>query len=109
MTLSDPQGVVVDYRGNIIVDETGTANNRLSQIDVFPPGSKTASLEVMMPQGNLPIELVLDCDQRNLYVAGLYSGSVFGARYPLFGNDLFVKDQISAIVQGVTITNNLEL
>src|SRR5215469_15239060 len=27
MTLSDPQGVTVDYKGDIIVDETGTAND----------------------------------------------------------------------------------
>ena len=109
MTLSDPQGVVVDASGNVVVDETGTVDNRLDRIDVFPPGSKTASLEIPMAQGNLPIELVLDCDQKNLYVAGLYSGIVFGAKYPLHGRNLFVKDQVSAIIQGVTISNNLEL
>ena len=109
MTLSDPQGVIVDSSGNVVVDETGTANNRLHRIDVFPPGSKNASLEVQMPQGNLPIELVIDCDEKNLYVAGLNSGIVFGAKYPLSGQNLFVKDQVSAIIQGVTMTNNLEL
>jgi hypothetical protein len=76
---------------------------------VFPPGSKIASLEVTMPQGNLPIELVLDCDEKNLYVAGLNSGTVFGAKYPLLGQNLFVKDQVSVIIQGVSMTNNLEL
>jgi DNA-binding beta-propeller fold protein YncE len=109
MTLSDPQGVVVDSRGDVVVDETGTVNSRLHRIDVFPPGSKIASLEVQMPQGNLPIELVLDCDEKNLYVAGLNSGTVFGAKYPLPGQNLFVKDKISVIIQGVTMTNNLEL
>ena len=109
MTLSDPQGVIVDSSGNVVVDETGTANNRLHRIDVFPPGSKNASLEVQMPQGNLPIELVIDCDEKNLYVAGLNSGIVFGAKYPLSGQNLFVKDQVSVIIQGVTMTNNLEL
>lgn len=109
MTLSDPQGVAVDYRGNIIVDETGTADNRLDRIDVFAPGSKTASLEVPMPNANLPIELVIDCDEKYLYIAGLYSGAAFGATYPLDGSSLFVKDQVPATVQGVTLTNNLEL
>ena len=61
-----------------------------------------------MPQGNLPIELVIDCNESYLYVAGLYSGAVFGSKYPLTGQTLFVKDQVSAIVQGVTMTNNLE-
>jgi hypothetical protein len=108
MVLSDPQGVVVDSSDNVVVDETGTATNRLDRIDVYPPGSKTPSLQVSMPQGNLPIELVLDCNEKHLYVAGLYSGAVFGSKYPLTGQTLFVKDQVSAIVQGVTMTNNLE-
>jgi sugar lactone lactonase YvrE len=108
MTLSDPQGVVVDSSGNVVVDETGTANNRLTRVDVFPPGSKTPSLILPMPQGNLPIELVMDCDENTLYVSGLYN-VVFGARYPLPGQSLFVKDQVSAVIQGVTTTNNLEL
>jgi hypothetical protein len=88
--------------------ETGTANNRLTRIDVFPPGSKTASLEIPMPQGKLPIELAMDCDENSLYVSGLYS-IVYGARYPLRGQTLYVKDQVSAVIQGVTMTNNLEL
>jgi hypothetical protein len=32
LALSDPQGVAVDSRGNVVVDETGTANNRLDRI-----------------------------------------------------------------------------
>jgi DNA-binding beta-propeller fold protein YncE len=107
MTLSDPQGVVVDSSGNVVVDETGTANSRLHRIDVFPPGSKIASREVQLPQGNLPIELVIDRDENSLYVSGLYN-IVFGATYPLTGQPLFVKEQVSAIIQGVTTTKNLE-
>lgn len=106
MTLSDPQGVAVDSSGNVVVDETGTANSRLHRIDVFPPAAKTASLEVPLPQGNLPIELVIDCHENTLYVSGLYN-VVFGAAYPLPGQPLFVKEQVPAIVQGVTITNTL--
>jgi DNA-binding beta-propeller fold protein YncE len=104
MALSDPQGVSVDSHDNVVVDETGTANNRLHQIDVFPPGSKTASLVVQMPNGDLPIELVIDCEDGHFYVASLYAGTVLGAKYPLPGQTLFVKDQVSAIVQGIAIT-----
>lgn len=106
MTLSDPQGVAVDSSGNVVVDETGTANSRLRRIDVFPPGSKTASLEVPLSQGNLPIELVIDCQENTLYVSGLFN-VVFGAKYPLPGQTLFVKEQVSAVIQGVTTTNTL--
>jgi DNA-binding beta-propeller fold protein YncE len=107
MTLSDPQGLVVDSSGNVVVDETGTANNRLTRIDVFPPNSKTASLVIPMPQGALPIELAIDCDENTLYVSGLYN-IVYGAKYPLPGQSLFVKDQVSAVIQGVTTTNTLK-
>lgn len=110
MTLSDPQGITVDYKGNIIVDETGTANQRITQIEEFVPGSKSPSVIVQMPNNDLPIELLLDCDEKHLYVASLFAGAALGAGYPLTSQtQLFVKDQVSAIVQGVTMTNNLEL
>jgi DNA-binding beta-propeller fold protein YncE len=106
MSLSDPQGIVVDGHGNIVVDETGTLNDRIEQIEVFPPGSTTASLVIPMAGGNLPIELSLGRDEKYLFIAGLYSGAAYGTKYPLGSQSLlFVKDQVSAVVQGVTITN----
>ena len=102
MTLDQPQGVIVDSSGNVVATETGSTN----RIDVFPPGSKTASLEVPMPSGSVATELVIDCQGEFLYVSGLYSGIVFGVNYPLPGQSLFVKDQVSSIIQGVTITYN---
>ncbi len=107
MSLSDPQGVIVDSSGNVVVDETGTADQRLHRIDVFSPGSKVASLMIQLPQANLPIELAIDCHENTIYVSGLYN-VVFGATYPLPGQPLFVKDQVSAVVQGVAITDNVE-
>jgi hypothetical protein len=41
MTLQQPQGLLVDNAGNIIVVES-----HAQRIDVFPPGSKTASVTV---------------------------------------------------------------
>lgn len=102
MTLDQPQGVIVDTSGNVVATETGSTN----RIDVFPPGSKTASLEVPMPVGSVATELVIDCQEESLYVSGLYSGIVFGVNYPLPGQSLFVKDKVSAIIQGVTIDYN---
>ena len=106
MTLDEPQGVVLDTSGNIVVSETGPTD----RIDVFPPASQTASLEVPMPQPSsshsVATELVIDCNEQYLYVSALYSGIVFGAEYPLPGQSLFVKDQVSAIIQGTTITDN---
>lgn len=102
MTLDEPQGVIVDSSGNVVATETGPTN----RIDVFPPGSTTASLEVPMPQGSVATELAIDCKEKLFYVSGLYSGIVYGVKYPLPGQTLFVQDQVSAIIQGATITNN---
>jgi DNA-binding beta-propeller fold protein YncE len=102
MTLDQPQGVVVDPKGNVVATETGSTN----RIDVFPPGSTTESLEVPMPSGSVATELAIDCQENALFVSGLYSGIVFGANYPLPGQSLFVKDTVSAIIQGTTIDYN---
>lgn len=103
MALDEPQGVIVDPSGNVVAAETGPTN----RIDVFPPGSKTASLEIPMPGSeSVATELAIDCQQKYLYVSALYSGIVFGANYPLQGQNLFVKDQVSAIIQGATISHN---
>jgi DNA-binding beta-propeller fold protein YncE len=101
MTLDEPQGVVVVPRGNVVATETGPTN----RVDVFHPGSQTESLELPMPSGSVATELVIDCRDEFLYVSGLYSGIVFGVDYPLPGQSLFVKDQVSAIIQGATITS----
>jgi len=102
MTLDQPQGVIVDTGGNVVATETGSTD----RIDVFPPGSQTASLELPMPQGSVATELVIDCKEKLLYVSGLYNGIVYGVKYPLPSNTLFVEDQVSATIQGATITNN---
>jgi DNA-binding beta-propeller fold protein YncE len=101
MTLDEPQGVVVVPRGTIVATETGPTN----RIDVFPTGSMTESLEVPMP-GGVATELVIDCRDEFLYVSALDNGVVFGSNYPLRGQSLFVKDEVSGLIQGATITNN---
>lgn len=102
MTLDEPQGVIVTPNGTVVATETGPTN----RIDVFPAGSTTESLEIPMPSGSVATELAIDCRQKFLYVSGLYSGIVFGIRYPLPGHSLFQQDQVSAIIQGATISDN---
>ena len=104
MSLDQPQGVSVDTSGNVVATETGGTN----RIDVFPPGSKIASLEVPMPQGSVATELVIDCKENFLYVSGLYSGIVYGVNYPLPGQTLFQKDKVFATIQGATINTTLK-
>jgi DNA-binding beta-propeller fold protein YncE len=103
MTLDQPQGVIVTDDGTVVATETGSTD----RLDVFPAGSSTPSLELPMPQGSVATELAIDCRVKFLYVSGLYSGIVFGVRYPLPGESLFEQDQVSAIIQGTTVTDNL--
>jgi DNA-binding beta-propeller fold protein YncE len=102
MTLDEPQGVIVSPNGTVVATETGPTN----RIDVFPAGSSTESLEIPMPSGSVATELAIDCRVKYLYVSGLYSGIVFGIRYPLPGENLFQQDQVSGIIQGATISDN---
>jgi hypothetical protein len=102
MTLDEPQGVVVVPSGNIVATETGPTN----RLDVFPPGSKIASLELPMASGGVATELALDCNEEILYVSSFDNGTAYGINYPLRGQPYFVKDQVTAIIQGVTIDNN---
>jgi hypothetical protein len=105
MALDEPQGVVVVPRGNIVATETGPTN----RIDLFHPGSQTASLEIPMPSGGVATELALDCNEEILYVSSFNNGTAYGVNYPLPGQSLFVKDQVSPVIQGVTIDNNQNL
>lgn len=102
MTLDEPQGVIVTPNGTVVATETGPTN----RVDVFPAGSTTESLEIPMPQGSVATELAIDCRDKFLYVSGLYSGIVFGVRYPLPGQSLFTQDQTGSLIQGATISDN---
>ena len=102
MTLDEPQGVVVVPRGSLIATETGFTD----RVDVFTPGSKTPRLELPMPSGAVATELALECTEEILYVSSFNDGAIYGVNYPLPGQNLFVKDQVSPVIQGVTIDNN---
>ena len=103
MTLDQPQGLVVVPSGNVVATETGGTD----RVDVFPPGSPTAKLELPMPSGAVATELAIDCNEEILYVSSFSDGTAYGVNFPLPGQSLFVKDQVTAaIIQGVTIDNN---
>lgn len=104
MTLTAPQGLVVDSQGNITVAETQGVN----RLDLFAPGASTASLQVAIPNNDTPTGVALDSAQGHMYVSTL-GGKTYGISYPLGGATFFVQDSESALDQGVTITNNLNV
>lgn len=100
MPLNQPQGVVVDNRGNVIAAETG----RTSRIDVFPPGRQTPA--VTIPLAVTPSELAMPRGDANVYFAS-ESGTVYGCKYP-FPTDPnpYPKDEVYAQTQGVALSKS---
>jgi DNA-binding beta-propeller fold protein YncE len=105
MSLNQPQGVVVVPRGNVLATETGGTN----RIDEYAPGSPNAKLELPTSGAGTPTELAIDCNEAILYVSAFDTGIVSGVDYPLPGQSLFGKDQVSPVIQGTTVDNNQNL
>jgi hypothetical protein len=99
MSLEEPQGLIVDGLGNILVVESG-----YGRIDVFPPGQQTPSLEV--PVSDTPNQLALRQNRDpNLFIAA-EEGVVFGVKYPFAKHPtVYVKDEADTIIQGVALSN----
>ncbi|MFY9718939.1 MAG: hypothetical protein WAK16_04780 [Candidatus Cybelea sp.] len=101
MTLNQPQGVVVDKKGNILAVETGNTD----RIDLFAPGARGSSIEVPMPNGDTPTQLAISRKENRLFVTG-YSGTVYVTHYPLHAkSSLRTKDDAQALIQGIALSN----
>jgi len=103
MDLDQPQGLIVDTSGNIVVAITGGPNSLL----VFPPGSQTPSTTLPLPDKNTPTQVMIDKIQAFLYDSSFTNDTGYGIRYPFTAHFEFVKDQATALIQGVMTTNNL--
>jgi sugar lactone lactonase YvrE len=100
MSLNQPQGVVVDSHYSVLVAETGGTN----RIDVFPPGTTQPSSEVSLPNGDTPTQIALENNEKALFVSTL-SGTIYEMPYPL-PQQPYVKERISTLVQGTTVSND---
>lgn len=82
MTIDQPQGLLVDRAGNIIVVESVA-----DRIDVFPPGATTPSVTVTISGiGNLA-ELAMQKSEKTLWVSS-EGGYVYSMPYPLTASTL---------------------
>ncbi len=97
--IDQPQGLLVDTAGNIIVVESAA-----DRIDVFPPGAKTPSVTVTIPGiGNLA-ELAMQSSETTLWVSS-EGGFVYSMPYPLTASTVPTEyEQISAGFNGVAVT-----
>ncbi|MGA2758732.1 MAG: hypothetical protein ABSF08_00245 [Candidatus Cybelea sp.] len=102
MSLNQPQGVLVDNKGNIVVVETGAA----SRIDVFPPGQQTPSVEVNV--ANTPNQLATRQTEPRLFIAA-EGGTVYGIRYHFLRKHprAYVKEELGSLIQGVALSNGI--
>jgi len=100
MSLNQPQGVLVDNAGNIVVVETGDTD----RIDVFPPGQQTPSVEV--PIRNTPNQLAIRRTEPRLFIAA-EGGTVYGIRYYFLRKHprTYVKEELNSVIQGVALSN----
>jgi sugar lactone lactonase YvrE len=102
ITLNQPQGLLVDNGGNILVAETSGTN----RIDLFLSGSQTPSLQIPIPNGSTPTQLTFKRSEFELFVSTL-NGVIYGSRYPFASPpDLFEKDSDQGGIQGVALSDD---
>jgi hypothetical protein len=97
--IDQPQGLLVDSAGNIIVVESAA-----DRIDVFPPGAKTPSVTVTISGiGNLT-ELAMQSSETTLWVSS-EGGFVYSMPYPLTASTVPTEyEQINAGFNGIAVT-----
>jgi hypothetical protein len=79
MTLDQPQGLVVDSGGNIVVAQTGGPDNLV----VFTPGTTSPKVTLKLPGSSVPTQIALRSDQTILYVTSFPNGYVYRLPYPV--------------------------
>lgn len=105
MALDQPQGLIVDSAGNILVVETASTGALTPRIDVFAPGQQTPTAEIPIP--NTPNQLALRRTEPRLFIAA-EGGPVYETRYPFRGKHprLYVKEELAPpVVNGVALSN----
>ena len=97
--IDQPQGLLVDRAGNIIVVESAA-----DRIDVFPPGATTPSVTVTISGiGNLA-ELAMQNSETTLWVSS-ESGYVYSMPYPLTPSTIPTEyEQITEESNGVAVS-----
>ncbi|HVR46091.1 MAG TPA: hypothetical protein VMT95_05590 [Candidatus Binatia bacterium] len=100
MTIDQPQGLVVDSAGNIVVVESAS-----DDIKVFPPGATTPSLTITLSSyGNLA-ELAMQNSETTLWVS-TEGGEVYSMPYPLTASTKATEyEQTGVFSNGIAVTH----
>jgi hypothetical protein len=99
MTTSQPQGLLVDSAGNVVVVESAA-----DQIEVFPPGATTPSVTVTISGIGHLAELAMQNSETTLWVSS-QGGYVYSMPYPLTPSTVPTEyEQIYVEANGIAVT-----
>jgi hypothetical protein len=99
MSIDQPQGLLVDSGGNIVVVESAA-----DRIDVFPPGAKTPSVTVTITGISNLAELAMQKKETTLWVSSL-GGFVYSMPYPLTPSTVPTEyEQIGGASNGIALS-----
>jgi len=97
--IDQPQGLLVDHAGNIIVVESVA-----DRVDVFPPGTKTPSVSVTISGIGHLAELAMQNSETTLWVCS-EEGFVYSMPYPLTASTVSTEyEKINGPSNGVAVT-----
>lgn len=109
MQLDQPQGLIVDETGNIVVVETANSGSVVPHLDLFPPGRQTPSVQIPVP--NTPNQIAIRQTESRLLIAA-EGGLVYQMRYPFQRKHerIYVKEDLARpVVNGVALSNGQQL
>ena len=102
MTIDQPQGLLVDNAGNIVVVESAA-----DAIDVFPPGATTPSLRLVFStaHGANLAQLAMQDSETTLWVSS-EGGAVYSMPYPLTPSTVPTEyEEIAGYGNGIAVTH----
>jgi hypothetical protein len=99
MKIDEPQGLLLDSAGNIIVVESVA-----DRIDVFPPGATTPSVTVTISGIGHLAELAMQNSETTLWVSS-EGGLVYSMPYPLTPSTVPTEyEQITGESNGIAVS-----
>lgn len=97
----DPQGLIVDSAGNVVVVET----QKWAGVAFFRPGKRHREFKLKLPSGLVPVELAITSDQSELFVSS-FDGYVYATNYPITSSSTWsVVEQVPDTPQGIALSN----
>lgn len=101
MKLNEPQGLIVDASGNIIVVVTGHAD----RIELYKPGHRLWAQKIPAPQGATLTQIAIEANQSELFAATI-EGSVSTIAYPFPPSGTLTQLEDAGFgIQGIALSN----